>query len=504
LFDALADPLFVLEVRQAGALQISAANAACESFFGAPHARYINRPLDGVLPPKIARRFAAECERCLAVGHPIEFRVALDAEGHRAFGVKLTLLPGGDEVRHIAALARLASTASGLAADPKAEHFRVIAEHAADYISRCDRNGRILYLNPAIERLTGADYLSLIGKDISEWPADLPHIQRYRECIRRVVETGKPQIVEMDLRDPASGQIVYHQVRYAPEWGPDGEVVSIIGVGRDITPLKAAEAELRKLNATLEERVLARTHDLERANADLRGFASTISHDLRAPLRAIRYYLAQLAENEGARLSDDGRALFGRVTAAATKLDGLINAVLAYSQAGQNVVRTERVAMAEIAREVTEELLQKPSSSRVDIARLPVASADPTMVRQIFQNLIGNAFKFSAGREQPQIEVGFLDQSGPVVYYVRDNGVGFDMQYANKLYSMFERLHTQDEFPGSGVGLAIVKRLVERHGGRIWAKSRIDEGATFYFTLAAGSSGLTSSASSLADAASCH
>jgi light-regulated signal transduction histidine kinase (bacteriophytochrome) len=254
-------------------------------------------------------------------------------------------------------------------------------------------------------------------------------------------------------------------------------------VGRDISPLKAAEAELRKLNATLEERVRARTVDLERANADLRGFASTVSHDLRAPLRAMRRYLDLLAENEGERLSEDGRTMFGRVAAAATKLDGLINSVLAYSQAGQNAVCSQRVAMAAIAREVTEELVQKPSSSQIEIAQLPAASADPTMVRQIFQNLIANALKFSAQREHPQIQIGWLDQDGQVVYYVSDNGAGFDMQYAGKLYSMFERLHTEDEFPGSGVGLAIVKRLVERHGGRIWAESRIDAGATFYFTL---------------------
>jgi light-regulated signal transduction histidine kinase (bacteriophytochrome) len=247
--------------------------------------------------------------------------------------------------------------------------------------------------------------------------------------------------------------------------------------------LKAAEAELRRLNATLEERVRARTLDLERVNADLRGFASTISHDLRAPLRAIRRYLDLLAETEGERLSEDGRGMFGRVMAAATKLDGLINAVLAYSQAGQNAMRRRRIAVTDIVREVTEELVHKSATVRIDIADLPAAFADATMLRQIFQNLISNALKFSAGREHPRLEIGWLDEEGEVVYYVRDNGVGFDMQYADKLYAMFERLHTDDEFPGSGVGLAIVKRLVERHGGRVWAESRIEEGATFYFTL---------------------
>jgi light-regulated signal transduction histidine kinase (bacteriophytochrome) len=278
---------------------------------------------------------------------------------------------------------------------------------------------------------------------------------------------------------------VYHQVRYAPEWSPEGEVVSIIGVGRDITALRVAESELRKLNATLEERVAARTLDLERANADLRSFAWTVSHDLRAPLRTICSYLALLAEDEGERLSAGGRAMLGRVAKAATKLEGLINAILSYSQAGQNALSGEPVETEAIAREVMEELVQKPASTHIQVAHLPIACADVTMVRQIFQNLIGNAVKFSAGREHPQVEVGWREQQGEVVYYVRDNGVGFDMQYEKKLYSMFERLHTEDEFPGSGVGLAIVKRLVERHGGRIWAESRSGEGATFYFTLSA-------------------
>jgi light-regulated signal transduction histidine kinase (bacteriophytochrome) len=276
---------------------------------------------------------------------------------------------------------------------------------------------------------------------------------------------------------------VVHQVRIAPESSANGEVVSLIGVGRDITPLKVAEAELRNLNATLEERVAARTLDLERANSDLRSFTWTVSHDLRAPLRAIRGFLDLLSEDKGTHLSDDGRSILGRAAASATRLDGLISAILAYSQAGQRVLAGQRVEMAPIAREVADELMQPPSRAHVEIAALPAANADLTMVRQIYQNLIGNALKFSAGREHPRIEVGCLDQHGEAVYYVRDNGVGFDMQYSGKLYSIFERLHDRDEFAGNGVGLAIVKRLVERHGGRVWAEGRAEQGATFHFTL---------------------
>jgi PAS domain S-box-containing protein len=485
LIDALTDPLFVLAATQGAGIRIVTANVASAAFFGDPAQQCINRLLTEVLPQPAARRLIAECDRCRATSLPIEFQFEPQANPGRAFLVKLSVIPEGDKAGDIAAVARLVGTLPGFGADPNAEHFRVIAEHAADYISRCDREGRVLYLNPAIERLTGTTLVSLAGKDVSEWDPPTPHLDRYRECIRRVVDTGKSQTTEMDFRDPSSGRTVYHQIRYTPEWGADGEVLSIIGVGRDITQLKAAEAELRSLNATLEERVAARTRDLERANGDLRRFAWTVSHDLRAPLRAIRGYMTWLAEDEGERLSDAGRALLDRVGAAATRLDGLINAILAYSQAEQNTLTGERVAMERLAREVVEELVPQPSGVRIQIADLPAARADVTMVRHIIQNLIGNALKYSAGREHPQIEVGWLDREGQIVYYVRDNGVGFDMLYAHKLYAIFERLHTADEFPGNGVGLAIVKRLVERHGGSIWAESRTDQGATFYFTLSA-------------------
>lgn len=174
--------------------------------------------------------------------------------------------------------------------------------------------------------------------------------------------------------------------------------------------------------------------------------------------------------------------MLAKIAAAVEKLEHLIDAILSYSKAGQRALASERVHMEAAAREVSEELIGH-SQIRIDIAELPAAHADVTMVRQILQNLIGNAIKFSVKSEQPRIEVGWQELAGQVVYYVRDNGLGFDMQYANKLFSMFERLHGSGEFPGSGVGLAIVKRLVERHGGRVWAESRPGAGATFYFTL---------------------
>lgn len=487
LFDTFADPLFVVDVTHREAIRILAANAACASLFGIPAAQCINRSLADLLPAPLALRFRVECDRCIELRRPIEFRVERPAaDVHPAFGVKLSIPPQQDEVRYIAVAARAASPHSSVDVDPSTEHFRVIAEHATDYISRVGRDGRILYMNPAIERLTGATLLPPVGKPVSEWDPNLAHVDEYLECIRRVLETGKPQTIEMDFDNPVSGQWVCHQIRYAPEWSADGEVRSIIGVGRDITSLRIAEAKLRSLNATLEERVTARTQDLERANTDLRNFAMTVSHDVRAPLRAIRAYLALLAQDEGDRPSADGRALLGRVTAAATKLDELTDAILAYSQAGMGTLSRAPIAMEELTRDLMEELLPSPSNVQVNIAHLPVARADVTMVRQILQNLICNALKFSACREAPRIDVGWLEQAGEIVYYVRDNGAGFEMQYAEKLYSMFQRLHSQDEFPGHGVGLAIVKRLIDRHGGRIWAESGTGQGATFYFTLANG------------------
>jgi PAS domain S-box-containing protein len=369
------------------------------------------------------------------------------------------------------------------------EHeFRTIAENSPDLIMRCDPQGCFLYASPHLQKITGIPALHYHGTCLGE--VELAHgvanaeerAVSFRSAIDRVVQTGAPEQLEIDYVD-RNGTHASYEFRLIPERDASGAIISILMLGRDNTQQKAAEAELKLLNATLEVRITARTLELERANRDLRSFADTASHDLRAPLRAISGFVSLIAEQEGGRLSQSGRALLERVSSSATKLNDLISGILAYSQAGQSVLSDQLVPMESLAREVSEALLERQSNVQIEIADLPAAHGDVTMLRQILQNLIGNAIKFSSRRSQPRIEVKWRRRGHGIVYYVRDNGVGFDMQHAHKLCSMFQRLHSDAEFAGSGVGLAIVKRLVERHGGLMWAESRPEEGATFYFTL---------------------
>ena len=250
-----------------------------------------------------------------------------------------------------------------------------------------------------------------------------------------------------------------------------------------IDALQSAERDLRQLNADLEQRVASRTTELEHANKELEAFSYSVSHDLRTPLRAINGFAQALLEDERERLSDAGKSMLDRVAGNATKLGHLIDDILQYSRAGRQALDRTPIDLDKLAISIAGEMRAGYPQASIDVKLLPLVQGDATMLRQIFENLIGNACKFSAGREHPCIEVGADSDKGTTVYYVKDNGVGFDMQYADKLFGMFQRLHQESEFPGTGVGLSIVKRLVERHGGRIWCTARLGEGATFYFSL---------------------
>jgi signal transduction histidine kinase len=241
-------------------------------------------------------------------------------------------------------------------------------------------------------------------------------------------------------------------------------------------------ARLRDHAAELEATVRKRTEALEAANQELESFSYSVSHDLRAPLRAVDGYARMLEEDYAARLDDEGRRLLAVVRQSSVRMGRLIDDLLAFSRLGRQQLAKQLVDMTELARDVVTELRNGAAAS-VELGALPSARADRALIRQVWTNLVGNALKYSGKRGDARVEIGGRQDGGESVYWVRDNGVGFDMRYADKLFGVFQRLHRVDEFDGTGVGLAIVQRVVARHGGRVWAQAKPGEGACFHFSL---------------------
>lgn len=247
----------------------------------------------------------------------------------------------------------------------------------------------------------------------------------------------------------------------------------------------AMAENIQKLTLGLEERVKRRTQALEAANKELEAFSYSVSHDLRAPLRAIDGFTRILLEDHAPRLDAEGNRVCTIISANSRKMGRLIDDLLAFSRLGRAALQITAVDMTALVDEVYQELTTPMERERIDFHReaLPPAMGDPKMIRQVWTNLLSNAVKFTAKRKQARITVDATDHGDEVVYCVRDNGAGFEMQYVDKIFAVFQRLHTEREFPGTGVGLALVQRIIFRHGGRIWAEGAVDQGAAFHFAL---------------------
>jgi signal transduction histidine kinase len=252
--------------------------------------------------------------------------------------------------------------------------------------------------------------------------------------------------------------------------------------------LRRTESEVRQLNHELEQRVARRTADLEAANRELEAFSYSVSHDLRAPLRAVDGFSQAALEDYGAQLPEEGRRYLQTIRDGAQRMAVLIDDLLTFSRLGRQPLHKRAIDMTKLAREALGELEELRAGRKIDvrIGEIPWCQGDPALLKQVWVNLLSNAIKYSRKRDAAVIKIGARRDSGETVYSVCDNGSGFDMQYAHKLFGVFQRLHRADEFEGTGVGLAIVQRVIHRHGGRIWAEAAVDRGATFYFTVGEG------------------
>jgi light-regulated signal transduction histidine kinase (bacteriophytochrome) len=270
----------------------------------------------------------------------------------------------------------------------------------------------------------------------------------------------------------------------APERQPDGGIVWY-GYFHDITERKRAEAELAKLTVELELRVCERTAQLETSNKELESFSYSVSHDLRAPLRAIDGFSHMLLDDYADKLDAAGKDNLHTIIAATQRMAELIDDLLRLSRITRTEMRRRSVDLSVMAHNVADELKRTRPEREVEFVIEPglVAQADGHLMRVVLENLLGNAWKFTSKQPAARIEFGQTTREGAPAYFVRDNGTGFDQAYTHKLFGAFQRLHTASEFPGTGIGLATVQRVIRRHGGQVWAESERGSGATFYFTL---------------------
>lgn len=265
----------------------------------------------------------------------------------------------------------------------------------------------------------------------------------------------------------------------------EGKTIGIRAVVQDITGRKRAEEDIHRLNADLERRVIERTTQLESANKELEAFSYSVSHDLRTPLRAVDGFSQAVQEDFGSLLPPAGQHQLQTIRESAQRMGELIDDLLMFSRLSRQSLRKQAVDTEKLVRGVLKDLASSRDEQRIEIrvGELPPCEGDAALLKQVWVNLLSNAFKYTRRRDRAIVEIGCNRQAGENIYFVRDNGTGFDMRYVHKLFGVFQRLHRAEEYEGTGVGLAIVQRVVSRHGGRVWAEAKLNEGAIFQFTL---------------------
>ena len=381
--------------------------------------------------------------------------------------------------------------------------FQSVLDSMAEGLVAADQQGKFILWNPAAERILGVaanlppekwtEHYGLYRADtVTAFPSDqIPLVRAIR---------GETSVTEMFVRNPERAAGTFIEVSAGPLVRKGGVVCGGVAAFRDITQRRADERQIQTLNDELEHRVAERTAQLEVANHELEAFSYSVSHDLRAPLRHISGFSRMLAEEFGSTLDPNAQQYLERIQFGAQKMGLLVDELLNLARVGRHPLHRQPTRLNRIVAEVVAMLQPDYEGRQVEwiIADLPVVDCDPVLVKQIFQNLLANALKFTgprgasagkAGVGKPSsaapavIEVSSTEEDGQLVFMVRDNGIGFNMKYVDKLFGVFQRLHSAEEFEGTGIGLVTVQRIVHKHGGRVWAQGESDKGAAFYFTL---------------------
>ena len=501
--------------------RITAWNHGAKMMYGYSEKEALQMNVRQLIPPdKEAER--ADIVRRLIAGekvHPFETRRV--TKNGRILDVWLTVTKVLDDAGKPIGIA---STERDITERKKAEaELRETAEYLQNLIDYAnapivvwDPQFKITRFNHAFEKLTGRSTAKMLGKQL-EILFPSAQTKASMELIRRTRTGERMEVVELAIQH-VDGSVYTVLWNSATLFSKDGRApVATIAQGQDITELKRtlekienknkelifqneekekraaelaiANKEIKKLNEELEERVRQRTALLTAAMKESEAFSYSVSHDLKAPLRAMSGFASILSEDYAPKLDDEGRRVVDVIKSNAGIMARLIDDLLALSHLGRQAMKIADIDMTELARGVCKELQDSlPHDRRIEVTvkALPNARADHVLVKQVFINLIGNAMKFTSHKDKAVIEIGGYDEDREHVYYVKDNGAGFDMKYADDLFGVFQRLHAQEEFSGNGIGLAIVNRAIHRHGGTVRAEAEVDKGAAFYFTLPKG------------------
>lgn len=482
-------------------------NEGAEHIYGYAAEEMIGQPISRLAPDNHPDEFP-EIMEYLKLGQKIEH---LETERIRKDGgrisVSVTLSPLRDETGAIVGASSIARDITGR---KQAEHalkrselrYRSLVRAISQIVWISDARGEVQLDVPAWREFTGQTFEEGRGWG---WLQALHPDDRERttEIWSRAVTNRSFYTIDYRLRR-RDGEYRWMTVHGVPMLGENGQIEEWVGTCADITDRVAAEEEVQQLNQTLEKRVLERTAELQAANKELESFAYSVSHDLRAPLRAISGFSRILREEFGPSCPAEAHRYLGIIADNAVQMGSLIDGLLTFSRLGRQALNARTVDPSDLVRLAMADLASEQQGRQVEmrIGDLPACQADPLLLRQVFFNLLSNALKYTRRRECVRVEVGafqFKELDGQShacregapggvmpeapVYYVRDNGAGFDMRYADKLFGVFQRLHRTEEYEGTGVGLATVRRIIARHGGHVWAEGALDQGATFYFTL---------------------
>jgi PAS domain S-box-containing protein len=448
------------------------------------------------MPQELADKYLADDRQAMASGQPLDLEEPYIVNG-RATVVQTIKVPlrgaDGDVIGVLGIFWDISERKQNEAMLRESEQlFHTLTDAMPQMVWMCTPEGLNTYVNQQWLDYTGLTLQESYGRGWNA-PIHADETQAFWDAWRGAARTDAAYRLETRLR-AADGSYRWFLMKGEPVRDAAGQITKWLGTCTDIDGLKHTQAEMMQHRQHLEASVAVRTADLEKSNQalvsinkELESFSYSVSHDLRAPLRAIDAFSAILLEDYSDRLDADGKRMLGIVRDNAVKMGFLIDDILAFARAGRTAMTMGVIDMNELVRSAVADLAPTTRGRAFEfrIAALPPAYGDGQMIRRVWTNLLDNAIKYTAASQPAIVEVGAREIEGATAYFVRDNGAGFDMRYVGKLFNLFQRLHSAEEFPGTGCGLAIVERIVTRNGGRVWAEGRPDEGATFYFVLPA-------------------